>query len=106
MPFFKWKAYDFDLKYHDGAIKCDRFERVVIELAQKSLVASEIVEIDYAEYKRLKLIEKRLNALKLKEQPREVARQFKINWTYIKIGLIIGGSTLLLVLAWLKAATS
>jgi len=74
MPFFKWKAYDSDIKYKsdsidkycEGVVECERYEIVVMQLAQKGLVAKEIQKIDYAEFRRLKSAELKLEALKHK----------------------------------------
>ena len=56
--YFKWKAYDFNVKYFEGIMECDRFEEVVIELAKQQLVAKEIQPIEYDEYKKIQAREK------------------------------------------------
>lgn len=66
MAFYKWKAYDFDVKYHDGVIEAARFEEVVLVLANKNLVPSSIEEIEYHEYIQLRNAAKKLEKLKLR----------------------------------------
>lgn len=105
MPFYKWKAYDFDLKYFEGVIECERFELVVIEVTQKELVPKEIVVIDYPEYKRYKAVEKRMQAIerkKAKLKPNKIKLKHKKKFDYKKLwpALIPIGIVLLILLAW------
>lgn len=69
MPFFKWKAYDLDIKYtseaeykyHEGVMESSRMEMVVLELARRSLVASEIEVTDYDTYRKWRMINARID---------------------------------------------
>jgi len=63
MAYFKWQALDFDLKYHDGVMECDRFELVIIELAKKNLVPKLVTVVEYPEYQRLRQAEAQLRKL-------------------------------------------
>ena len=78
MPFFKWKAYDLDIKYtseaeykyHEGVIECSRMEMVVLELAKQDLVASEIEITDYDTYRKWQIINTKIKKLRRnKPQP-------------------------------------
>ena len=91
MAFYKWKAYDFNLKYHDGVIECSRHELVVMRLAEQELVPSKIETIDYLEYKRLKAAETHINKFKNKiDGQDEPVFQWKLNWTRIILIILAG----------------
>lgn len=110
--YYKWKAYDFNLKYHQGVInsenvgqyyhegvmEADRFEMVVLELAKKNLVAKEVVSIDYEEYRRIKTIERRTNRKTAPPPPRRFT--LPINPRYVLIAIVV---CLLVLLAYLAS---
>jgi ABC-type Fe3+-siderophore transport system permease subunit len=101
MAFYKWKAYDFNLKYHDGAMECSRHELVVMKLAERELVPSNIETIDYIEYKILKTAETRIGKFKNKiDNQDEPIFRWKLNWGRI-ILIILAGAGLVVAAIFL-----
>jgi hypothetical protein len=100
MAFFKWKAYDSDIKYttdalyryHTGVIQCDSFEMAVLQLARRGLVVKELQPIDYIEYTKLRTIEERINRLKTRIQPpktQAILEPHHIKWQIWVILLLV-----------------
>lgn len=64
MKYFRWRAYDPDAKEHTGVDEATRFELVVLKLAQQGLSVASIETIEYDEYRKLLVAQRRLNRLK------------------------------------------
>jgi len=108
MPYYKWRAYDFDVKYYEGATSAQSYEMVVLELSRNDLVPKEIYEINYDEYRELKKTEKKLDKLKRirhvlnKSQEYSKYPENETSHSYkLKPILITAGIVLLTLLAYL-----
>ena len=101
MPFFKWKAYDSDIKYttealykyHTGVTECDQFEMVVLELAEQDLVAKEIIQIEYDEYARTRSVDAKLEKYRSRfvkrDCPKTKLARPSTPWAGMLIGLLV-----------------
>lgn len=109
--YFKWKAYDFNVKYFEGVIECSRFEEAVIKLAERQLIVKELSSIEYDEYKALqkreRIIQKMENIktrIQNKSQnpnrPKYQIKTLKISKNILKIIIVIFSLGLIIFLAY------
>lgn len=63
MPFYKWRAYDYDSNYKDGVMEATDYEQVAKIIGYSKLIPIEVKEITYKEYQSALKVEKLKNKL-------------------------------------------
>ena len=123
MPYFEWKARNLDIKYYDqvlasagqaqasrwlmqnsidvelGVIEANSPDEAVLILAQRGLVPTQVIKINYEQYRIAKKVQDKIEFFKnrLKPKPAPEKKKKCIPLGYYALSAIVGLQLLLLI---------